>query len=96
MDFQDAFPDTQPCFYRFVVLVDSEERRIRAEGDLEARGIETKSPVFEPLHRYLGLDPAAFAGTESVQARALSLPIYPSLTDEEQDRVVEALTESLT
>ncbi|WP_043623688.1 DegT/DnrJ/EryC1/StrS family aminotransferase [Nonomuraea candida] len=48
-------------------------------------------PVFEDLGYRRGLCPRA----EAYYAEELSLPLFPALTDDEQDRVVEALTAAL-
>jgi dTDP-4-amino-4,6-dideoxygalactose transaminase len=48
---------------------------------------------YVPIYRlsvYRG-DPSRFPHTEAAAARLLSLPMYPSLTDCEQDRVVTAI-----
>ena len=88
---QEIYPETTPCFYRFVLQVADSDTRERLERDLASHGIEAKSPVFKPLQRYLGLSPTHFPATKAIQERALSIPIYPSLTEEEQERVVAAL-----
>ncbi|MEE8142610.1 MAG: DegT/DnrJ/EryC1/StrS family aminotransferase [Planctomycetota bacterium] len=88
VDFQQVDPEASPNYFRFTILSDAKQR---LERDLRAEGIEAKSPVFRPLHRYLRLDPADFPATEAIQQRALSLPIYPSLSSEQQQRIVQAL-----
>jgi dTDP-4-amino-4,6-dideoxygalactose transaminase len=63
---------------------------------LAARGIGA-SVHFLPLHlhsfyrRSFGFSTGAFPKTEKESARAISLPLYPGLSLEAQDRVVEAL-----
>jgi perosamine synthetase len=61
---------------------------------LRARGIDSKPPVFRPLHRYLRVP--GFSRTEAVARTALSLPIYPSLSEGEVDAVVDAIRTGLT
>jgi dTDP-4-amino-4,6-dideoxygalactose transaminase len=53
-------------------------------------GIEAKRPVYQPLHRYRGLPDSAFPGATAIHENGASLPIYPSLTDSEVDRVADA------
>ena len=48
--------------------------------------MRARRPVFRPLHRYLGLE--GFPGAEEAWARAVSLPIYPSLTDDQVEEVI--------
>lgn len=81
-------------FYRFVI-------RLRGtvpvtDGLLdrfERRGVQCRRPVFRPLHRYLGLE--GYPEADDASNRALSVPIYPSMTDEEVDRVIATLREEL-
>ena len=84
-----APPDHAPVYYRYVV-----KGALRADAylaRLHALGVEAKRPVFQPLHRYLGLE--GFPGAEEAWEKAISLPIYPSLSDEEIDRILEAAEE---
>lgn len=87
---QAVAPEAEPNEFRFVIRVDD---RAVWEAGLAAVGIEAKAPVYRPLHHYLGLDPGDFPGTERVYDEALSVPIYPSLTDLERDHILAALTE---
>jgi dTDP-4-amino-4,6-dideoxygalactose transaminase len=70
--------------------------RDRFMAGLAERGIGA-SVHFLPLHlhsfyrRTFGYERGAFPITERESARALSLPLYPGLSVEAQDRVVEAL-----
>ena len=53
-------------------------------------------PIYRhPLYADLGVGPADFPNTEAVYAGLLSLPLFPDLTEDEQDRVVEVLGEAL-
>jgi perosamine synthetase len=74
-------------YYRYVVRTEAFEFWQQA---LQVAGVQCKRPVYKPLHHYLG---GHFPVTESVYRTALSLPIYPSLTDDEACRVVTALAE---
>jgi dTDP-4-amino-4,6-dideoxygalactose transaminase len=85
-----APPDRTPVHYRYVV-----EGPWPAEqylSRLRALGVEARRPVFRPLHRYLGL--TGFPRAEAAWENAVSLPLYPSLRDEEIDRVVAAALQS--
>ena len=46
-------------------------------------------------YRGLGFQPGQFPDAETYAAQALSIPLYPGLTDAQQDRVVAALTAAL-
>ena len=52
-------------------------------------GIGCRRPVFRPIHRYLGL--SGFPETDAAWERALSIPLFPALTDAEVDRIVGSL-----
>lgn len=49
----------------------------------------------QPYYRGLGFQPGQFPVAEAYAAQALSIPLYPSLTDVQQDRVVATLTAAL-
>ncbi len=62
--------------------------------ELDASGIQTR-PLWEPLHRSAAHRDSYHAPcpvADAVHARALSLPCSTSLTDEDQERVIGALT----
>ena len=50
----------------------------------------------QPIYAHLGYKPGDLPETERAAAEALSLPIYPEMTDEQVSCVVEALEHSLT
>jgi dTDP-4-amino-4,6-dideoxygalactose transaminase len=83
-------PGTNPIFYRYVVAVPD---AARAREALQAYGVETSPPVFWPLHRYLGVP--GFPRTEQAYRTALSIPLYPSLQEEEVNRTFLALEATL-
>ena len=49
----------------------------------------------QPDYRRFGFAPGDFPVAEDYYARALTLPLYPGLSDAGQDRVVAALREAL-
>lgn len=80
-------PNGGHVYYRYVIRVsepvESVVRRFAGQG------VMCRRPVFRPLHRYLGLD--GFPETDQAWEHTLSVPIYPSLTDAEVERVVGAM-----
>ena len=89
--------DRRHVWHLFVIL-HPERDRIRRE--LEARGIATGLHYPIPLHlqkayRHLGHGPGAFPMAERIGRECLSLPLFPEMTNQQQDRVVEALHEIL-
>jgi UDP-4-amino-4,6-dideoxy-N-acetyl-beta-L-altrosamine transaminase len=94
-------PPTPPAGYThayhlFPVLV--EERRRVFDG-LRAAGIATQVH-YVPVHHHpvssdLGLAPGDLPVCDRVYDRILSLPMYPTLTEQQQDHVAETLTSLL-
>ena len=82
-----AAPGREHGYFRYVlrlsIPVGSALERARALG------IGCRRPVSQPIHRYLDL--SGFPETEAAWKRALSIPLYPALTDHEVDRIVGAL-----
>lgn len=80
-------------YYRFVVrmpeLHDQTDGMSGVIARFEGRGIQCRKPVFRSLHRYLELE--GFPASEEAERTALSIPLFPSLTDEEVARVRMAL-----
>lgn len=80
-------------YYRFVVRVPKEvsadDALSECLGRLERRGVQCRKPVFRSLHRYLDLD--GFPASEAAEQEALSLPLYPALTDDEVAQVCMAM-----
>lgn len=73
---------------------------IRIEGDVETyingirdKGVDCRKPVHKPLHQYFGLK--NFPVAERIYKCALSIPIYPSLTDEEVKYIIETIPKVL-
>jgi UDP-4-amino-4,6-dideoxy-N-acetyl-beta-L-altrosamine transaminase len=49
----------------------------------------------QPYYRQLGFKAGDFPAAEAYYAQAISLPLFPELTDAQQDRVVAVLTQAL-
>jgi dTDP-4-amino-4,6-dideoxygalactose transaminase len=54
---------------------------------LQKKGVECARPVHFPLHRYFSLK--GYTRTEKAWEHNLSIPIYPSLSNEDADRVID-------
>src|SRR5690606_25345401 len=67
---------------------------------LQARNIGV-SVHYTPLHRMTywqescGLQTGAFPNSEAIGASCISLPLFPSMSEEEQDYVVDAVKQVL-
>jgi len=92
-------PDAESAWHLYVVRLDEPHRRRSAFEALRAREIGVNVhyiPVpAQPDFARLGFDMADFPGAAAYYAGALSLPLYPGLSDYDQDAVVAALREVL-
>ena len=57
--------------------------------ELARLGIVCKRPIHFPLHRYMHL--GGYPATEKAWRQSLSVPIYPTLTNEEVSRIIESV-----
>ena len=97
-----TFPEhVEHAHHLYVLLVTPDALRIgrdRVIEELKSRGIGT-SVHFIPLHLHslyrdrFGYAPGQFPNAEERFERAISLPIYPGMSDGDVDRVIESLVE---
>ena len=78
-------PGEGSIHYRYVVRSHNVEQHIES---LRSLGIQAKRPVYTPLHRYTG---RVMPRTDRAYRTALSLPLYPALTDLEAEFVVSSI-----
>jgi perosamine synthetase len=76
-------PDRDHNYFRYVFLLDNRDSFINY---MIGKGIICRRPVFRPLHDYL--NQTDFEVTNHVWQRAVSVPIYPGLTDDEVESVL--------
>jgi UDP-4-amino-4,6-dideoxy-N-acetyl-beta-L-altrosamine transaminase len=94
-------PDTWSSLHLYIVRIPKESGRTRLEvfNEMRAAGIGVNVhyiPVHtQPYYRRLGFRPGDFPAAEHYYEEALTLPIYPGMTDGEQDKVVDALRKAL-
>jgi dTDP-4-amino-4,6-dideoxygalactose transaminase len=94
-------PTVRPnCAHSFRDYVVQIPDRNAVRDGLSQRGVTTAVRYSPPVHlqtvyRGLRLGPGSFPVSEAHAARILGLPIYPGLTDEDVDRVAEALLDEL-
>jgi len=80
------------------VMLEQDGRQAQVSARLRERGIQTS--IFYPsIHRFTAYQ-ARFPGlslpiTELASRTELTLPFYPHMSDDDQDRVVAALQEAL-
>lgn len=86
-------PDAASAWHLYVVRSEQRDELLaflNAHG--VAAGIHYPVPLhLQPAYADLGYGPGDLPVTEAVAATCLSLPLYPELCDEQQDRVVELL-----
>jgi perosamine synthetase len=80
----------RPVFYRYILLTENLEQ---LRSLMRESGVMCERPVSVPLH--MGHPPAPCPNTDYVYQRALSLPLFPGMTDEEVNRVIDSLEAAL-
>lgn len=80
---------------RFVVVAPDSHVRDRLRAHMTSAGVGCIVPVerFELLHRYLGLDPAAYPAAEQLSDTTLSLPLHLSLSERDVAAISTALAQ---
>ncbi|UCH19959.1 MAG: DegT/DnrJ/EryC1/StrS aminotransferase family protein [Deltaproteobacteria bacterium] len=82
--------DPEHIYFRYVIDLGTDSApMIRG---LKGKGIQSARPIHTPLHRYLRRD--GYPKTDEAWNQCLSIPIYPSLTDQEIKRVIKSVTET--
>jgi perosamine synthetase len=87
-------------WFLYVVQLDGRIDRDRLIGQLAAAGVSSR-PYFSPIHlqpyyrERFGHRPGDFPVTERIASATLALPFSSRLTDDEVDRVCEALVDSV-
>jgi dTDP-4-amino-4,6-dideoxygalactose transaminase len=84
----------------YVIVVPSGVTAAEAIRSLRTQGVEatigTNAIPFTPYfqHRYQATD-AQFPNTATLRDRAVTLPLFPGMTEEDQERVVQALADAV-
>lgn len=96
-------PENRSAFHLYVVRLKrslSSKTHRQVFEDLRQRGIGVNlhyMPVhLQPYYRELGFAPGQYPEAEAHGKEALTLPLYASLTDSDQDRVVSVLSQVLS
>lgn len=93
-----APPHVSPVYHLYVVRTPQRDEvleRLHQMG-IDA-GVHYPVPLhLQPAYCFLGLDRGCFPVAEAAAEQVLSLPLFPEMTEEQQDRVVSALRSILS
>lgn len=76
--------------YRFVLVTDGTQPFAEIERAFLEQGVIVRRPVKQLCHRTMGMGPETCPSAEALFDRIVSLPLYPNLSDEEQDVTIAA------
>jgi perosamine synthetase len=84
--------DIDPVFYRYVIgIKGSADKFVTA---MKKKGVCCERPLFRPLHQYMKMK--GFSVSDQWMASSVSLPIYPTMTHGQAERVVRGVRCLLT
>jgi dTDP-4-amino-4,6-dideoxygalactose transaminase len=91
-----AGPDVEPAFHLFTIVLPEHVDREAFRARLGARRVQT-SVHYPPVHRFSihADDGAALPVTESYAGRTVTLPLFPHLSEDQQDLVVREIATCL-
>ena len=78
------------AWFRFPITLPRSMTPLAVRAALGRKGIQVRRPVDALLHRHLALPRTRFPAAERAFASTVSLPLYPALTEGDQDRVIDA------
>jgi len=78
----------KPVFYRYVIMVDDIDH---IQKRAKENGIVCEKPVYKPLHK--SLPSFICSNSDQVYEQALSIPLYPSLTRNEIDYLLQIFSD---
>jgi dTDP-4-amino-4,6-dideoxygalactose transaminase len=91
LTFIEPRPGTRPSWHMCTVLIQNRDEFV---GHMATRGISV-GIHYPPIHCFDIAKPwrRSLPQTERIAQRTATLPLYPTMTDIEQDRVIEAIEE---
>lgn len=95
-------PENRSAFHLYVITVKHEpvaETRLRVFDQLRQRGVGVNlhymAVHLQPYYRALGFGPGLCPVAEAYAESAITLPLYPGMSEAQQDAVVQAVREVL-
>jgi UDP-4-amino-4,6-dideoxy-N-acetyl-beta-L-altrosamine transaminase len=95
--------DRNSAHHLYIIELDdgrTSKTRMELYEDLKASGIAPNVhyiPIhLQPDYAKLGFMPGQFPGSERYYRRALSIPLFSTMTDQQQDQVIDALDRALS
>jgi dTDP-4-amino-4,6-dideoxygalactose transaminase len=88
-------PDANPAWHLYVICTDQRDELLAHLNDQGiGAGIHYPIPLhLQPAYADLGYQPGDLPVTERVAASCLSLPLYPEMSEAQQDQVVAAVAD---
>jgi len=87
---KSLFPFSPECSYHsFPVIFDASEEKV--EKYWKSCGIQLTRPLIKPVHVHEGLRPMDYPISDRYAKKLYSLPIYPTLTRKEIDKISRSL-----
>ena len=83
--------DPAHTYFRFVIGLEVDSQPIIR--NLIKKGVGCNRPIHTPLHHCLNI--SGCPNTDTAWETSLSIPIYPSLSNEDVERVIEIVTDTL-
>ncbi|MCB1750470.1 MAG: UDP-4-amino-4,6-dideoxy-N-acetyl-beta-L-altrosamine transaminase [Gammaproteobacteria bacterium] len=92
-------PGTESAWHLYIIQLDKGIDRKKVFDHLRAKDIGVNVhyiPIhLQPFYRQLGFKPGDFPIAEAYYAAAITLPLFPDLTEDDQNRVIASLKEAL-
>lgn len=92
-------PTSYSSFHLYVILLEDQSKHQEFFNNLRQRGIGVNLhyiPIYrQPYYSYKNEDYKNFPNSEFYYSRAITIPLYPSISRIDQDKVVDAIKQSI-
>ena len=92
-------PTSYSSFHLYVILLEDQNKHQEFFNNLRQRGIGVNLhyiPIYrQPYYSYKNEDYKNFPNSEFYYSRAITIPLYPSISRIDQDKVVDAIKQSI-